>query len=156
MLLPHLCNTCIKRGRKQNLTLESRKFLTLFKMHVNHRDATGTVPKSRKVSGDRGSGGRAPSRVQGQRPGGGWRGRSPIEARAFFQSELPRKPIDTHGRYVTIHARGEEKKRKKREEKKERKKKKKKKRKSRKVWKSWNSDKSRKNGIPKSKPTTKF
>ena len=62
------------------------------------RDATGTVQKSRKVSGDRGSGGRAPSGVQGQRPGGGSR---PLEARAFSQSELPRKPpIDTHGRYT--------------------------------------------------------
>ena len=56
------------------------------------RDDTGTVKKSRKVSGDRGSGGRASSGVQGQRPGG---------ARAFSQSELPRKPpIDTHGRYT--------------------------------------------------------
>ena len=36
-----------------------------------YRDATRTVPKSRKVSVDRGSGGRAPSGVQGQRPGGG-------------------------------------------------------------------------------------
>ena len=91
---------------------------------VIYRDATGTVPKSRKLSLDRGSGGRA-----------------------FSQSELPRKPpIDTHGRYTymyTIHARGNE-----------RKKEKKKKKKSRKVWKSRkvrksrNSDKSRKNGIP--------
>ena len=58
------------------------------------RDATGTDPKSRKVSGYRGSGGRAPSGVQGQRPGG--------EARAFSQSELPRwkPPIDMHGRYT--------------------------------------------------------
>ena len=36
-----------------------------------NRDATGTVQKSRKLSLDRGSGGRAPSGVQRQRPGGG-------------------------------------------------------------------------------------
>ena len=40
---------------------------------------------------ERGSGGRAPSGVQGQRPSGGPRGQSPLEARAFSQSELPRK-----------------------------------------------------------------
>ena len=67
------------------------------------RDATGTVKKSRKLLLDRGSGGRAPSGVQGQRPGGGSRGRSALEARAFSQSKLPRKPpIDTHGRYTCI------------------------------------------------------
>ena len=66
-----------------------------------YRDATRTVQRSRKVLCDRGSGGRAPSGVQGQRPGGGPRGQSPLEARAFSQSELPRKPpIDTHGRYT--------------------------------------------------------
>ena len=61
------------------------------------RDATGTVQKSRKLSLDRGSGGRAPSGVQGRAP---WWG---FKSRAFSQSELPRKPpIDTHGRYTCI------------------------------------------------------
>ena len=78
---------------------------------VLFRDATGTVQKSKKVSGDRGSGGRAPSGVQGQRPGGGSRWQSPLEARAFSQSELPRKPpIDTHGRYTYNTCTGGEKK----------------------------------------------
>ena len=65
-------------------------------------DATGTVPKSRKVSGDRGSGGRAPSGGPGAAPWWGFQGGfCPLEARAFSQSELPRKPlIDTHGRYT--------------------------------------------------------
>ena len=37
----------------------------------------------------------------GQRPGQGPRGQSTLEARAFSQSELPRKqPIDTHGHYT--------------------------------------------------------
>ena len=44
------------------------------------RDATRTVKKNRKVSGDRGSGGRAPSGVQGQRHGGGPRGRTAQKA----------------------------------------------------------------------------
>ena len=71
--------------------------------NVTFRDATGTVKKSRKVSGDR-----------GQRRGGGSRGRSPLEARAFSQSELPRKPpIDTHGRYTYNTCTGKEKKKKK-------------------------------------------
>ena len=37
----------------------------------------------------------------GAAPWWGFKGRSPLEARAFSQSELPRKPpIDTHGRYT--------------------------------------------------------
>ena len=77
--------------------------------------------------------GRAPSVSRGSALGGS-RGQSPLEARAFSQSELPRKPpIDTHGRYIYNTCTGgggggggg-----------------------SRKVWKSRNSDKSQKNGIP--------
>ena len=66
-----------------------------------YRDATGTVQKSRKLSLDRGSGG------------------SPLEARAFSQSELPRKPpIDTHGRYTCIqYMHGGKKERKKKKKK---------------------------------------
>ena len=78
-------------------------------------------------------------------PGGGSRGLRPLEARAFSQSELPRKPpLDTHGRYTCIQYMHGGKK----ERKEKKKRKRKKKSESRKVWKSWNSDKSRKNGIP--------
>ena len=63
------------------------------------RDATGTVPKSRKVSGDRGSGGAEPP--AGSRGSALVGGEYTLEARAFSQSELPRKPpIDMHGRYT--------------------------------------------------------
>ena len=55
----------------------------------------GLFKKVGKYPGTGGlAGGRAPSGVQGQRL-------RPLEARAFSQSELPRKPpIDTHGRYT--------------------------------------------------------
>ena len=70
-------------------------------------------------------------------PAAGSRGSTLVgEARAFSQSELPRKPpIDTHGRYTynTCTGGGGGGGRKKT---------------SRKVWKSQNSDKSRKDGIP--------
>ena len=67
------------------------------------RDATGTVQKSRKVSGDWGSGGRAPAGSRGSALVGvqGSHLLELVKARAFSQSELPRKPpIDTHGRYT--------------------------------------------------------
>ena len=58
----------------------------------------------KKVGKYRGIGGlvvQPPAGVQGQCPGGGPRGQSALEARAFYQSELPRKPpIDTHGHYT--------------------------------------------------------
>ena len=87
----------------------------------------GLFQKVGKYRGIGGSGGRAPSEVQGQHPGGGSRGQSPLEARAFSQSELPRKPpIDTHGRYTYNTCTGKEEKKSERR----------------------NSDKSRKNSIP--------
>ena len=115
---------------KRNLFAKNEpSFVTIKCCDGSYRDATRTVQKSRKVLGDRGSGGRAPSGVQGQHSGGGPRGRRPLEARAFSQSELPRKPpIDTHGRYTYTTCTEEEKKKKK----------------SRNVRKSRNSDKSRK------------
>ena len=62
------------------------------------RDATRTVQKSRKVSG---VWGQSPQRGPGAAPHWGSKGQSPLEARAFSKSELPRKPpIDTHGRYT--------------------------------------------------------
>ena len=62
----------------------------------------------------------------GAAPWWGFKGRSPLEARAFSQSELPRKPpIDTHGRYTCIqymHGGTKERRKKKKKKKKEKKK----------------------------------
>ena len=60
----------------------------------------GLFKKVGKNPGTGGLGAEPPGGFQGQRPGGGSRGQS-LEARAFSQSELPRKPpIDTHGHYT--------------------------------------------------------
>ena len=91
----------------------------------------GLFQKVGKYLGTGGLGAEFPAGSRGSAPFG-VQGVKPLEARAFSQSELPRKPpIDTLGRYTynTCTGGGEEKK-------------------SRKVWKSRNFDKSRKNGVP--------
>ena len=82
----------------------------------------GLFKKVGKYRGIGGSGGTAPSgRSRGSALWGVPRGQSPLVARAFSQSELPRKPpIDTHGHYTynTCTDKEEKKKKKKREKKK--------------------------------------
>ena len=109
--------------------------LLFINMNMFIRDATGTVQKVGKYPGTDGLGADPPAGSRGSALGGS-RGQSPLEARAFSQSELPRKPpIDTHGRYTYNTCTGKQEEKKGGE-------------KSWKVWKSRNSDKSWKNGIP--------
>ena len=99
----------------------------------------GLFKKVGKYRGIGGLGAESPAGSRGSALVGVQGGEAPLEARAFSQSELPRKPpIDTHGRYTYNTCTHTNK----------NKKKKGKKKKSRNVGKSRNSDKSRKNGIP--------